>query len=396
MKGTVRQRNPGSWEIQVFLGRDVNGKRMRKTETVRGKKADAQRRLREILSELDRGITPTKTRYKLSEWLDKWMEEKIVPKGKQKTIDRYGDDIRLHIKPALGHIELTKLSPVQVQEFETNLLKSGKAAKGVQSVHNVLSGAMKHALRLELVARNVVTLVSPPPAPKTEAYSPQVEQVRDLLILAEELEHPLRVCIHLIAYTGMRRGEALALEWKHVDLEKLQILVCQSLVVPKTGLLLDTPKTESGWRVVDIDIRTAEILKTHRSQQIALAAKLGTEAPEKLFPRADQVSWTHPNNVYYAVRSLGKKAGCPKVTLRSLRHFHATVTLQAGQSPVVVSKRIGHSSPKITMDVYAHALPGWQQDAAEAFADAMEPAAYNAGQMLDKFPAPYRTTHHHQ
>ncbi|MCY4554889.1 MAG: site-specific integrase [Chloroflexi bacterium] len=375
MEGTIRQRSAGSCEIQVFLGRDVNGKRMRKTETVRGKRADAQRRLREILSELDRGITPTKTRYKLSEWLDKWMEEKIVPKGKQKTIDRYGDDIRLHIKPALGHIELTKLSPVQVQEFETNLLKSGKAAKGVQLVHCVLSGAMKHAQRLELVARNPVSLVSPPTAPKTEAYSPQVEQVRALLILAEELEHPLWVCIHLIAYTGMRRGEALALEWKHVDLEKRQILVCQSLVVSKGGVLLETPKTESSWRVVDIDIRTAEILKTHRSQQRALAAKLGTQAPEKLFSRADQASWTHPNNVMNAVRSLGKKAGCPDITLRSLRHFHATVTLQAGQSPVVVSKRIGHSNPKITMEVYAHVLPGWQQDAAEAFADAMQPSA---------------------
>ena len=110
MKGTIRQRNPGSWEIQVFLGRDSNGKRMRKTETVRGKKSDAQRRLREILSELDRGITPTKTRYKLGEWMDKWMEEKIVPEGKQKTIDRYWDDIRIHIKPALGHIELTVTS----------------------------------------------------------------------------------------------------------------------------------------------------------------------------------------------------------------------------------------------------------------------------------------------
>ena len=195
-----------------------------------------------------------------------------------------------------------------------------------------------------------------------------------MLTLAEEREHPLWVCIHLIAYTGMRRGEALALEWKNVDLEKLQIVVCQSLVVPKAGVLLETPKTENSRRVVDLDIRTAGILKTHRGQQRALAAKLGVSASEKLFPRADQVSWTHPNNVRYAVKSLGKKAGCPEITLRSLRHFHTTVTLQAGQSPVVVSKRIGHSSPKITMEVYAHALPGWQQDAAEAFADVMKPA----------------------
>ncbi len=375
MKGTIRQRNPGSWEIQVFLGRDAHGKRMRKTETVRGKKSDAQRRLREILSELDRGISPTKTRYKLGEWMDKWMEEKIVPTGKQKTIDRYWDDIRLHIKPALGHIELTKLSPTHVQEFETILVKNGKKPKGVQLVHNVLSGAMKHALRLELIARNPVALVSPPTAPKTEAYSPKVEQVRALLTLAEEREHPLWVCIHLIAYTGMRRGEALALEWKHVDLEKLQIVVSQSLIATKSGVLLETPKTENSRRVVDLDLRTVEILRTHRSKQRELAATLGIEAPEKLFPRADQVSWTHPNNARYAVKTLGKKAGCPEITLRSLRHFHTTVTLQAGQSPVVVSKRIGHSSPKITMEVYAHALPGWQQDAAEAFAAAMKSSA---------------------
>ena len=249
-----------------------------------GKRPTPERRVREILSELDRGITPTKTRYKLGEWMDRWMEEKIVPKCKPKTIDRYQDDIRLHIKPALGHIELTKLSPAQVQEFETNLLKKGKKPKGVELVHIILNGAMKHALRLELISRNPVSLVSPPTAPNTEAYTPKVEQVRALLTLAEELEHPLWVCIHLIAYTGMRRGEALALEWEHVDLEKQQVLVCQSLVVSKAGKLLTTPKTESSRRVVDLDLRTTDILKTHRNRQRALATELGTEASEKLFP----------------------------------------------------------------------------------------------------------------
>ncbi len=78
MKGTIRQRNPGSWEIQAFLGRDASGKRIRKTETVRGKKSDAQRRLREILSEVDRGAIPANTRYRVGEWLDKWLDEKQV------------------------------------------------------------------------------------------------------------------------------------------------------------------------------------------------------------------------------------------------------------------------------------------------------------------------------
>ena len=121
MKDTIRQRNPSSWEIQVFLGRDASGKRIRKTETVPGKKSEAQRRLREILAELDRGITPSKTRYKLGEWFDKWLQEKIIPNRRQKTIDRYEGIIRLHIKPTLEHIELSKLT-------------STRAGLGVQAV----------------------------------------------------------------------------------------------------------------------------------------------------------------------------------------------------------------------------------------------------------------------
>ena len=262
-----------------------------------------------------------------------------------------------------------------MQDLESKLLQDGMKPKGVEGVHNMLSGAMKQALRLELIVRNPVALVSPPTVSKSGAYTPEVSQVQALLAMAEAEGHPLWVCIHVIAYTGMRRGEALALEWKHVDLDNLRILVAQSLVGTTTGVVLEPPKTEDGQRIVDLDKVTAEMLRTHRDHQRALAARLRISPSAKLFPRNDQVGWTHPNTVRYALRTLGKRAGCPSITLRSLRHFHASVTLQAGQNPVVVSKRIGHSSPIITMDVYAHALSRWQQDAAEAFAEVMKPAA---------------------
>ncbi len=119
----------------MFLGRDSNGQRIRRTETVRGKKSDAQHRLREILSDLDRGIAPARNHHKVGEW----MAEVIIPNKRQKTIDRYECDIRLHIKPTLSHVDLTKLSPVQVQHLESKLLQEGKAPKGVQGVHNVLA-----------------------------------------------------------------------------------------------------------------------------------------------------------------------------------------------------------------------------------------------------------------
>ena len=356
-------------------GRDANGKRIRKTETVRGKKSDAQRRLRELLSDLDRGIAPPKTRYKLGEWLDKWLNEVIIPNRRRKTVDRYEGIIRLHIKPALGHVELAKLSPMHIQDFEARLQNDGMATKGVQAVHHVLSGAMKHALRMELTFRDAVALVSPPTIRKTEAYSPEMGEVMALLTFTEKEDHPLWPLIHLIAFTGMRRGEALALTWENIDLDDSVLRICQSLMVTANGVSLEPPKTQRGDRIVALDALTVAILRKHRAKQEEVAGQLGVAPPDVAFPRSGWAGWSHPNTVMHAVKALAKRAGCPDITLRSLRHFHASVLLDVRPNYAVAADRLGHSSPKITMEVYAHALEGWQQEAAEAFAKAMQPAA---------------------
>ena len=163
-----------------------------------------------------------------------------------------------------------------------------------------------------------------------------MEQVLALLARAEDEAHPLWAFLHLVVYTSMRRGEALALLWSHLDR------------------------------------RTVFVLNRHREVQMRLAAERGMSLPEEVFPGWDLSGLRHPNSVYSAVRRLAARAGCPQITMRSLRHFHATLTLQAKQNPVVVSKRLGHSSPTITLGTYAHVLDGWQQEAAEAFADAMD------------------------
>lgn len=375
MKGSIKQRSPGSWQIRVFLGRDANGKIIRRNETVRGKKADAERRLREILTELDKGIAPPPERYRLAQWLDKWMTDVIIPNRSQKTVDRYEGAIRLHILPHLGNVEIAKLAPRQVQDLEAKLLQGGMAPKGVQMIHNVLSGALKHALRMELVSRNPVSAVSPPSAPKVEAFTPDIAQVQALLTVAraDEIHRYLWACIHLTAYTGMRRGEALGLQWVDLDLDAQTLQVKASLVVTQRGILLNPPKTASGRRTVDLDDRTVAVLREHRQGQLELAAQLGVNPPETVFPRADLQGWCHPNTLAHAVSSLAKKAGCPQVTLRSLRHFHATVALHHNEEdPVVVSKRLGHSSVSITTDIYRHVLPGWQREAAESFARTMD------------------------
>ena len=245
------------------------------------------------------------------------------------------------------------------------------APQGIQLVHNVLSGAIKHAVKMELIHRNPVASVSPPPVPETEAATPDVTEVKRLLALGESENHYLWPCIHLIAYTGMRRGEALGLHWADVNLDEARLQVASSLVVASSGLSLEPPKTSSGKRVVDLDSRTVDVLKGHRGKQDEIALCLRMPLSKIVFPRDGVEGWCHPNTLSHALSSLSKKAGCPKITFQSLRHFHATVALQTGQNVVVVSKRLGHKNVSTTLNIYGHVLPGWQRETAEAFAGAM-------------------------
>ncbi len=302
-----------------------------------------------------------------------WLDQVITHTTEQATFERYEEAVRLHIVPELGNIEISKITPRQVQELQSNLLRDGMAPKGVGMVHGVLNGAMKHALKMELILRNPVETVSSPPVQKTEAPTPTIEQVQKLLGAAASSGHYLWACIYLIALTGLRRGEALGLRWACVNLDARTVLVEASLGAAQRDLTLKGPKTDSGRRVVNLDDRTVAVLREHQTQQQDLAEQLGVDPPEMVFPRLGLQRRCHPNTLAHYVKRMAQQAGCPGVTLRSLRHFHASMALQKGGNPKTVADRIGHSNPSTTMDIYGHVLPGWQQELADDVAKDINP-----------------------
>ena len=248
------------------------------------------------------------------------------------------------------------------------------APEGVGLVHRVMSGAMRYAMRMEIVHRNTVSLVSPPTVAKRETEAPTVQEVRDTLSLAKSEKHHLLACIHLVAFTDVRRGEALGLTGDNVNLHAGQMRIIASLVKTRgQGLLLELPKTASGRRVMDLDAGTVDVLIDHRARQDEIKQTMRDAYNDRgrVFAGAEG-EWINPAQLTRAVRSLGDRCGVQDLTVRSLRHFHASVMLQSGQNPVVVSKRLGHANVSITSDIYAHSLPGWQKQAATAFAEAME------------------------
>jgi integrase len=340
---------------------------------VKGKKADAERRMRELLASLDRGLPINTGKLTVSEWFDRWIDEHIAPNRRQRTTERYRDVCRNHIKPYLGHMRLTRLTPSDIKALEATWAGQGMTAHGIQYGHRVLSAALKSAVKMELLYRNPALVVDPPRPEKREVRPPDVRTVNDLLDASEREGDRFYPALRLIAYTGIRRGECLGLHWRDVDLARQEITITASLVrSAEKGLILEPPKSKASRRVINLDDGTAQVLGEHKVRQMEQRLVLGSTYQDSDFAFPDEFGLPlNPMALTRALQRAARRAGSGHIKLHDLRHFHASLLLQSGQSPVLVSKRLGHSTVSMTLDVYGHLMPGWQREAAEVFAKAM-------------------------
>jgi integrase len=194
---------------------------------------------------------------------------------------------------------------------------------------------------------------------------------------AEDRNPDLAMGWRLLAATGMRRGEALALRWRDVDLDAGRLQVRRSLGTVKTKgageQFVEGPTKTGQARVVDIDVDTVASLRTYRAIRGSLSLELVRDAALVL-GNLDGSHW-HPERysrrfveqVLQARRTLGEDQ-LPRIRLHDLRHTHATMLLAAGEPVKVVSERLGHANAMITLTVYQHVHPGMGRQAADRFA----------------------------
>ena len=310
----------------------------------------------------------------MSEWLYKRLHERIEIQRKLNTFERYEGIVRKHLAPVIGCIELSKLSPLDINDALQRQVKDRHYTRTAELAYIVLSGAMKYALDLEQIDVNPIARVAMPKAPRPRVDPPDVQQVKDLLRLAEGEDHYLFVFLKLDARTGMRRGEIIALRWENVNLEEGCLSVVESAVKTRSeGVRLETPKTEQGKRRIDLDGRMVELLAQHKQRLETCLIDLPHGYVDKglVFPGLDG-DWMRPQNMLRHLKELGARVGIPNITFHKLRHFHATIALDQGNNPVVVSQRMGHRNVSTTMDMYGHVLPGWQKEVAENVANVID------------------------
>jgi integrase len=289
--------------------------------------------------------------------------------------------------PYIGSVRLDQLTGSRLTALYRSLEMSGRAdgdgglaPRTVRYVHTIIHAGLKAAVRDGSLAINPADKAVPPTA--RESVSPEMhtwtsDELRGFLDWSESRSDEMYVAWLVLAMTGMRRGEALALRWGDVDFATGTVSVRRSAgrIVSKglpERIVVDLTKTGKS-RVIDLDEKTATTLRAYRAQMGSISLSLAR--PESYILGDLDGAVRHPerfrrtflNRVSAARKSLGEE-NLSELRMHDLRHTHATLLLQAGVPVKVVSERLGHANATTTLGIYAHVMPGMQREAASKFA----------------------------
>ena len=314
-------------------------------------------------------VPETTTELSLGAFCEQWIAA-ISPSLRPTTADSYAHLLATHVVPRLGCRPVAAIGPGELGALYAELLSSGRrrGAGGlspatVRYVHLVLRHALADAVAWGYAGRNVAALVRPPRVPRAEiaTWSPS-ELARFLRHVSGE---PLYPAFVLAATTGMRRGEVLGLQWQDIDLDRRRAFVRRSLVVVRYKVRTSEPKTARGRRAVALDEGTVKVLRDHRRRREEAPGEPG--ADDLVFADASGAP-VHPIEFARVFSRRAHRAGLRPIRFHDLRHTYASIALQAGVHPKVVSERLGHASVAITLDTYSHVMPSLQEEAAERVA----------------------------
>lgn len=372
MRGRVIDRNkkaresnpkiPANYAVVIELGKDPGtGKYKQRWYTIGPSKKEADKRLVELLSELENGTLIEPSKLKVPDYLGKWLNDYAKVNLRGRSFERYRDICTKYLSPALSRLTITQLRPEHLQAHYADALEKGLSARTVTYHHAVIHKALKTACEWGLLNRNVADAVKPPRAKAKEMAVWSEEEVKRFLKECHGSEYyPL---FHTALFTGMRRGELLALRWSDIDLLYGQISVSRSFHILKSGKYEFTePKSVKGKRSISMSPSNALVIKQLKDQR-----KHASES-ELVFCQPDGKP-LRPNSVTRAWSMMAEKAGLKHINFHAARHSHASLLLRQNVHPKVVQERLGHSSIGMTLDLYSHVAPGMQEAAARGFDD---------------------------
>lgn len=293
---------------------------------------------------------------KYGEWLTEWLNNYVRVSAKSRTFERYEQIVNQHIIPKMGETDMDALTPIGLQQYVTDLLSSGnkKTGKGlasnsVNSIINVIQNSLRVAHNLGLTSAFPAEKIMRPKSyeKQVECFSLTEQKKIEKAVLGSDKTY--LVGIVLCLYTGLRIGELLSLEWQDIDFCKGIISVTKSCHDGKNGSggfgrIIDTPKTPSSQRVIPIPKQLLPLLKK---------MKRNSNTPNLIEKNGKVISVRTYQRIFDACLL---KINIPHHGFHSLRHTFATRALECGVDVKTLSEILGHKSPTVTLNRYAHSM----------------------------------------
>lgn len=274
------------------------------------------------------------------------------------------------------HFKELKLKKITVAYCQRVVIELSKSYVLYNHYLSVINRIFKYAVLMDILNSNPFDKVIKPKSRQTQRKGNFLtkEELKEFLKLAQNATlsyfFPL---VHLMSYTGLRQGEALALKWSDIDFENKKITVNKTAVRIKERQTLQTPKTKNSKRVISIDPTTLSILKSWKKDQIKIYFKNGKhfEGDDNFIFTNERADWVHIHNfIPYFKRFIADHKLKP-ITPHGLRHTHASLLFSAGVEPKNISDRLGHSTVQITLDLYTHITEEQRSDTVEKLLEYM-------------------------
>ncbi len=364
-EGSIMKRPNGHWRAQVSL----EGKRLSFSAITQ---RECQIWLRKTLEQKSAGMTLYAAKITMAEYMDEWL---AIGKASNRftTWEQYSRMTQNYILPGIGRIKISDLRPEHIQHLYDTLLGQKIGHYALLKVHTVVRSALTRAVKLGMIPRNPASVVMLPKEPATEMKILDETQVNLLLVAA--VNHRWEALFHLAVATGMREMEILGLKWTDLDWINQTLKVERQLLRPHgEGIQFSSPKTKFGKRSLKLGSKTIEVLRRHyeRQQQDRIASGEDWQEYGLIFPNHDGGPILY-RNLLREFRQLLQDAGLPSIRFHDLRHTAASLMLNRNVPVIVVSRRLGHSKPSITLDIYGHLISSAQTEVANIIDEMITP-----------------------
>ena len=322
----------GWWIGRAIVGVKPNGKPLYREVTAKTKGAALTKKQKAEEAARSGALTDT-DRMTLGQFLDHWLTNVSKPSVAITTWESYERCARLHLKPKIGGVRMAQLRPAHVEALFAELQRDGMTGGNAKKVSQVLSTALEHAGRTDLVVRNPAASIPKPRAPEVEIIPfmpPEIARIRKAAA-----GHRLEALFALAICTGARQGELLGLNWANLDLGNAVINISRSLAMANNAFFLKELKSKRGRRKVEIPGFAVTALRNHQKRMLAE----GNHKAPVVFCTKTGHFISKSSFVRHMYKPLLEQAGVPYRKFHTFRHTHPSELLSRGESVVGAADR---------------------------------------------------------